>query len=74
MKTNTIAPHPEPSEEEIRHTAYLLWLENGRPAGHDLEHWLAARELLRHRATPPDRPARAKRRAGRLPPAIPTSA
>ena len=33
----------------IQHEAYRLWLEEGRPAGRDLEHWLAARELLRHR-------------------------
>lgn len=43
------APAPEPTEAQIQHEAYLLWLEEGRPAGRDLEHWLAARELLRHR-------------------------
>lgn len=42
-------PAPEPTEAQIQHEAYLLWLEEGRPAGRDLEHWLAARELLRHR-------------------------
>ena len=40
---------PEPTEAEIQHTAYLLWLENGRPEGRDRENWLAAKELLRHR-------------------------
>lgn len=39
----------EPSEAEIQHTAYHLWLESGRPEGRALEHWLAAKELLRHR-------------------------
>ncbi len=45
-----IAPNiPEPTEAEIQHAAYLLWIENGRPEGRDLEHWLAAREMLCHR-------------------------
>lgn len=64
MRTPHAAPHaaPEPTEAEIQHEAYLLWLEAGRPAGRDLEHWLAARELLRHRhgrapAEGPTRPA-----------------
>jgi hypothetical protein len=39
----------EPTEAEIQHAAYLLWIENGRPEGRDLEHWLAAREMLCHR-------------------------
>jgi hypothetical protein len=38
-----------PSESEIQHAAYLLWIEQGRPEGRDLEHWLAAREMLCHR-------------------------
>ena len=42
-------PHgTEPTEAEIQHTAYLLWLESGRAPGRDLDNWLAARELLRH--------------------------
>jgi hypothetical protein len=46
----------DPTEEEIRHEAYLIWLADGRPEGRDLDHWLAARELLRHRhARPPGR-------------------
>jgi len=49
MKTNTIASPPEPTEAEIQHAAYLLWIENGRPEGRDLEHWLEAKELLCHR-------------------------
>ena len=39
----------EPTEQEIQHAAYLLWIENGRPDGRDLEHWLAAKEMLCHR-------------------------
>ena len=46
MKT----PHSsEPTEDEIRHEAYLLWLADGRAPGRELEHWHAARETLRHR-------------------------
>jgi hypothetical protein len=71
MKTKALPHTPEPTEEEIRHTAYLLWLENGREPGHDLDHWLAAKELLRHRHAPA---ADGKRRANKIPPAIPTSA
>jgi hypothetical protein len=28
-----------PGEALVRETAYYIWLRNGRPAGHDLEHW-----------------------------------
>ena len=39
----------EPTEQEIQHAAYLLWIEDGRPEGRDFEHWLAAKEMLNHR-------------------------
>jgi hypothetical protein len=48
MKRKSIPLH-EPTEAEIQHAAYLLWIEEGQPEGRDLEHWLAAKELLRHR-------------------------
>jgi len=48
MKRKSPVLH-EPTEAEIQHAAYLLWIENGRPEGRDLEHWLAAKELLCHR-------------------------
>lgn len=38
----------EPTEEQIQHAAYLLWVEEGRPEGRDCGHWFAARELLAH--------------------------
>ena len=38
-----------PTEAEIQHAAYLIWIEDGRPEGRDLEHWLAAKEMLCHR-------------------------
>ncbi len=46
MKPITLPP--EPTELEISHAAYLLWEENGRPVGRDLEFWLSAQERLRH--------------------------
>ncbi len=36
-------------EEDIQKCAYFLWREEGCPSGHDLDLWLAAKELLRHR-------------------------
>lgn len=65
----TIHSEHEPTEEEIRREAYLLWLADDRPEGRDLDHWLAARELLRHRhARPPGRKrARAKAPAVAVP-------
>ena len=49
MKTHVLDARPEPSESDIQKAAYFLWLELGRPAGRELETWLAAKELLRHR-------------------------
>jgi hypothetical protein len=48
MKPTRNTTH-EPSELEIQHAAYLLWIEAGRPEGKDLEHWQAAKEMLSHR-------------------------
>lgn len=46
-------PHTQipasPTEQEIQHQAYLLWIEEGRPEGRALAHWHAAQEMLRHR-------------------------
>ena len=49
MKANLTHTAPEPTELEIQHAAYLLWVERGKQPGRDLDNWLAARELLRHR-------------------------
>ena len=50
MKKHT-EPRPfEPAEADIRHCAYILWQEAGCPTDRDLDLWLAAKELLRHRA------------------------
>jgi len=49
MKRKSKETTPEPTEAEIQHAAYLLWVEAGRPEGAALDHWLAAKEMLRHR-------------------------
>ena len=51
----------EPTEADIQKCAYLLWQEEGRPTGRDLDLWLAAKELVRHHVTGP-RPDRTARR------------
>ena len=45
--------NPEPSLDEVRREAYLLWQQEGCPSGRELDHWLAAKEIVRRRAVPP---------------------
>jgi hypothetical protein len=35
------------SQEDISFAAYCLWEQDGRPDGHDLDHWYRAENLLR---------------------------
>ena len=49
MKLSNAPKVPAPTEAEIQHAAYLLWIEEGRPEGRALEHWRAAKEMLIHR-------------------------
>lgn len=49
MKHKSARHVSEPSEAEIQHAAYMLWIEEGRPEGRDFEHWQAAKEMLCHR-------------------------
>lgn len=37
----------EPSHDEIALCAMTIWVEEGRPEGRDLEHWLKAEARLR---------------------------
>ena len=46
--TSTATPLHEPTEAEIQHTAFRLWMEGGCRDGVELDNWFAARELLRH--------------------------
>lgn len=36
----------EPTQDEIAAYAYKLWEAEGRPDGHDLDHWLQAKAHL----------------------------
>jgi hypothetical protein len=47
-------------EQEIRHRAYELWEQEGKPHGDDLRHWLKALEQFGNGAAPP---AKSKRKA-----------
>lgn len=40
-------PISGPAEAQKRHAACLRWIEQGRPEGRELDHGLAASELLR---------------------------
>ncbi len=37
----------QPSREDIARYAYLIWEQEGRPAGRDVVHWLQAETHLR---------------------------
>jgi hypothetical protein len=39
-------PDGEKVEQRIRERAYLIWLDEGRPAGRDKEHWDMARAAI----------------------------
>jgi hypothetical protein len=50
MKTTPFPPTPhQPSEVEIQQQAYHLWIDGGCLEGVELDNWLTAKELLRHR-------------------------
>jgi len=38
-----------PTEEKIRQLAHTLWEQEGRPEGRDVQHYLAAKEILEQR-------------------------
>ncbi|GAB1488606.1 hypothetical protein MASR2M8_10520 [Opitutaceae bacterium] len=46
----------EPTEAEIQKEAYLIWQASGCEPNRALDHWLAAKELLRHRHGRPSGP------------------
>ena len=39
-------PRFEPTEEDVKKAAYLLYLASGCVPGHDLENWVSAREKI----------------------------
>jgi hypothetical protein len=46
-KRMTTPPYREPTHDEIALCAMTIWVEEGRPEGRDLEHWLVAEARLR---------------------------
>ncbi len=71
MNTKVTSPVPEPTEAEIQHVAYLLWLEGGEQPDRDLEYWFAAKELLRHRHAPAS--GHKKGKVSPIPPSVPVT-
>lgn len=71
MNPNPIPSSPEPTEAEIQHTAYLLWLETGQVPDRDQENWFAARELLCHRHGPAA--GRKRGQVNVIPPSVPVT-
>jgi hypothetical protein len=61
---------PKIDDAQIRETAYLLWLEEGRPQGRDQEHWHKAIDMLTPTPakTKPVRKAPSKPRAAKATP------
>lgn len=57
---------PKIDDAQIRETAYLLWLEEGRPEGRDQEHWHKAIDILT--------PTQAKAKPARKAPSKPRAA
>jgi hypothetical protein len=39
---NRSKPETEPTRDEVAKKAYFLYLEEGRPQGHDVQNWLEA--------------------------------
>jgi hypothetical protein len=62
----------QPNHDDIARSAYHLWEQSGKPAGREVEFWLAAEALLRSpaRRVQSRRPARS---APRSAPAAPSA-
>ncbi len=43
---------PEPDEHRIRQRAYQIWVEEGKPDGRALDHWMRARWELGREPSP----------------------
>lgn len=46
-QADTETANGEPAVEEIALHAYAIWENEGRPDGHDIDHWLQAEAQLR---------------------------
>jgi len=45
-KLLTNGPNGKPAHEEVALFAYYIWEQQGRPDGHDAEHWFEAEKQL----------------------------
>lgn len=65
-----------PSEDAIRHRAYLLWEADGRPEGMADHYWMKASESAAPKATKPakEKPAPAKPKAAKAAPKVKAAA
>lgn len=44
----------KPTSDEIARLAFLIWEREGKPQGHDLDHWLQAETTLMAMVEPPE--------------------
>ena len=49
-----------PTEEKIKQLAHTLWEQEGRPEGRDVQHYLAAKEILEQQEAAQRRPKASK--------------
>lgn len=55
---------PQPTQEQITELARSLWLEEGKPEGRELQHWLEAERQLRAGGSGEPRAKASKNSAG----------
>jgi len=48
---SAVGPSCEAAREETALSAYLIWEQEGRPEGRDLDHWLQAEAQVKHGCT-----------------------
>ena len=54
-----------PTEEQIRQLAHSLWEQDGRPEGKDVEHYLAAKQILEEQEAAKKRPRAPRAKAAK---------
>jgi hypothetical protein len=56
-----------PKEEQIKQLAHSLWEQEGRPAGRDVEHYLAAKQILEEQEATKGRAKASRAKASKSP-------
>jgi hypothetical protein len=54
-----------PTEQEIKQLAHTLWEQEGRPEGRDVEHYLAAKQILEEQEAAQKRPKAPRTKAAK---------